>query len=192
VNDVTGDPARTRPMRADARRNRERLLQAARESFAAEGLSVPVDEIARRAGLGAGTMHRHFPTKESLYEAIVLGHVGAVVAEAERLGEAGEPGEAFFGFCSRLVERGTADRALAEILTGAGGEMKARIAAETGRLDRALDRLVERAQAAGQVRDDVRVADVRALLSGIHQAGEQGGREMALRMLMVILDGLRV
>jgi AcrR family transcriptional regulator len=189
VEEVGGE--RTRPMRADARRNRERLLQVARESFAAEGLSVPVDEIARRAGLGAGTMHRHFPTKESLYEAIVLSHVGAVVDEAERLAEAVEPGEAFAGFCSRLVERGTADRALAEILAGAGGEMRTRIAAETGRLDRALERLVERAQAAGRVRTDVSAADVRALLTGIHQAGERGGREMALRMLTVILDGLR-
>jgi AcrR family transcriptional regulator len=80
----TPAPARTRAMRVDAQRNRTKLLQAARESFAAEGLSVPVDEIARRAGVGAGTIHRHFPTKESLCEAIVLDHLEDLVDDAHR------------------------------------------------------------------------------------------------------------
>lgn len=184
---------RRRPMRADARRNREKLLKVARESFAAEGLSVPVDEIARRAGLGAGTMHRHFPTKEALFEAIVLDHIDALVDEARRLAEADDPGEAFFGFCRGMVERGTQNRGLAEILAGIGIDAKARIAAHTGQLDRTLERLVERAQAAGQVRADIGIADVRALLNSIHTATERekGDRRMALRMMTVICDGLR-
>ncbi|MGI5230726.1 TetR/AcrR family transcriptional regulator [Actinoallomurus sp. CA-142502] len=181
-------------MRADARRNRERLLEVARECFATEGVSVPVDEIARRAGLGAGTMHRHFPTKESLFEAIVLSHIAQLVDEARSLAEAGDPGEAFFGFCLGMVERGMKNRGLAEILAGAGIDAKARIAAETEQLDRALERLVERAQGSGQVRADIGIADVRALLNSIHTAAEreQGDRQMALRMMTVICDGLRV
>ncbi|MFB9833521.1 TetR/AcrR family transcriptional regulator [Actinoallomurus acaciae] len=184
---------RTRPMRADARRNRERLLEVARECFATEGVSVPVDEIARRAGLGAGTMHRHFPTKESLFEAIVLDRIAQLVDEARALAEAEDPGEAFFGFCRGMVERGTESRGLAEILAGAGVDAKARIAAETGRLDRALERLVERARESGQVRADIGVNDVRALLNSIHTAveHEHGDRQMALRMMTVICDGLR-
>lgn len=180
-------------MRADARRNRERLLEVARECFAVEGVSVPVDEIARRAGLGAGTMHRHFPTKESLFEAIVLSHIAEMVDEARHRAEAEDPGEAFFGFCLGMVERGAKNRGLAEILAGVGIDAKARIAAETEQLDRALERLVERAQDSGQVRADVGIADVRALLNSIHTAAEreQGDGQMALRMMTVICDGLR-
>ena len=86
-----------RPLRADARRNRARVLDVAREVFAAEGLTVPIDEIARRAGLGIGTVYRHFPTKEALFEAIVLDRIERLTALAESAPGA-DPGEAFFDF----------------------------------------------------------------------------------------------
>src|ERR1700689_486109 len=75
----------TRPLRSDAERNRQRLLEAAQQVFAEEGLAVPIDAIAQRAGLGVGTLYRHFPTKEALFEAIVVGRM-------ERLGEGGRGG----------------------------------------------------------------------------------------------------
>ncbi|SBW22284.1 TetR/AcrR family transcriptional regulator [Protofrankia symbiont of Coriaria ruscifolia] len=183
-----------RPMRADARRNRAKLLEVARQAFAAEGLSVPVDEIARRAGVGAGTMHRNFPTKESLFEAIVVSHVETLVGEAQALEEAADPGAAFFGFCAGLVERGMANRALAEVMAGVGIDTKARVTAVAAQLDRALERLVERAQVTGAVRADVGMAEVRALLNSIHVAVEResGDNQMALRIMTVICDGLRV
>jgi AcrR family transcriptional regulator len=86
----------SRRMRSDARRNRERVLAAAIEAFAAEGLAVSVHEIARRAGVGTGTVSRHFPTKQALYEAIVLERVGQLVAHARSLSESLDAGEAFF------------------------------------------------------------------------------------------------
>jgi AcrR family transcriptional regulator len=190
------DPAastQSRPMRADARRNRDKLLEAAREAFATEGLSVPVDEIARRAGLGAGTMHRHFPTKESLFEAIVVSHVESLVDEARALDDAEDAGAAFFGFCFGMVERGMANRALAEVLAGVGFDAKARVAAIAEELEQALARLVERAQAAGAVRSDIGMAEIHVLLNSVHLATERtnGDREAVLRVLTVVCDGLR-
>ena len=75
-----------RPLRADARRNRAKVLEAAEEVFASEGLAVPIDEVARRAGVGVGTVYRHFPTKEALFEAIVVARLEALVERAEELG----------------------------------------------------------------------------------------------------------
>jgi AcrR family transcriptional regulator len=85
--DHTGDsaPVKPRPLRADARRNRERILAAATAAFAAEGLSVPLDEIARQAGVGPGTLYRHFPAKEALWEAVLLDRLERLADEAEEL-----------------------------------------------------------------------------------------------------------
>ncbi|MBP2324780.1 AcrR family transcriptional regulator [Kibdelosporangium banguiense] len=181
-------------MRADARRNRDKLLEAARKAFATEGLSVPVDEIARRAGVGAGTMHRHFPTKESLLEAIVVSHVEVLVEEARVLDDTDDPGAAFFGFCFGMVERGMANRALAEVLAGVGFDAQARIAAVAEQLEQAIERLVERAQAAGAVRSDIGMAEIHVLLNSVHFASERanGDAEMAMRVMAVVCDGLRV
>lgn len=90
------------PLRADARRNRQRILDAARAAFAEAGRAVPLDEIAARAGVGPGTVYRHFPTKEALFQAVVAERVGDLVAEAQRLAGANDPGAAFFAFLSRL------------------------------------------------------------------------------------------
>ena len=91
--DHTGDsaPVKPRPLRADARRNRERILAAATAAFAAEGLSVPLDEIARRAGVGPGTLYRHFPAKETLWEAVLHDRLRRLADEAEALHDAGHP-----------------------------------------------------------------------------------------------------
>ena len=182
-----------RPLRADARRNRAKLLEVARESFATEGLSVPVDEIARRAGVGAGTMHRHFPTKESLLEAIVVDHIELLTGEAGRLAVAADPGEAFFSFCYGMVERGAANRALAEVLSGVGVGAKARVAETAEVLDRALERLLERSQEAGAVRGDIGMPELRALLNSVHSVAGRGdgGPDPVARTMAVICDGLR-
>nr|WP_264937719.1 TetR/AcrR family transcriptional regulator [Streptomyces sp. A012304] len=93
------------------------------ETFATEGLSVPVAEIARRAG--AGTVSRHFPTKESLYEAIVLHLVGGIVDKARDLSAQNDPGSAFFQFLAHMVEQATVNRGLAEAISGAGFDVEA-------------------------------------------------------------------
>src|SRR5215469_9258998 len=109
-----------RPLRADARRNRDRILQVAFETFAAEGLSVSVHEIARRAGVGTGTVSRHFPTKEALYEAIVLARVERLYSHAQTLKAEVPAEEAFFGLFTVMAAEGALDRGLADALVGAG------------------------------------------------------------------------
>src|SRR5712691_4544222 len=98
-----GDMPDARPLRADARRNRERVLDAARAAFAAQGLSVPLDEIARHAGVGPGTLYRHFPTKEALIEAVVHDRLQGLAADGAALLDAPDPGAAFFAFLGRLA-----------------------------------------------------------------------------------------
>src|SRR5882757_6437486 len=118
-------PAAGRGLRADARRNRARVLAVAAEVFAAEGLSVPVHEIARRAGVGTGTVSRHFPTKEALIEAIVADRLEWLADQAKSLATAHDPGEAFFGYCDLLGTHGPAIRGLIEALTGRDLELGA-------------------------------------------------------------------
>src|SRR3954451_23771158 len=106
------EPAR--PMRADAARNRARVLEVAYETFAAEGLSVPIDEIARRAGVGAGTVYRHFPTKEALFPAVIDDRVKSVVASGRALIDSVGPGEALFAFLREMVMMNAIDHGLVE------------------------------------------------------------------------------
>jgi len=93
-------------MRADAERNKKLIVQAAREVFATAGLAASIDEIAERAGVGTGTLYRHFPTKEALFEAIVIGRVEDLVEEARRLIASNDPKTAFFQLLSQLVQHG--------------------------------------------------------------------------------------
>src|SRR6201996_9865633 len=122
MSEADTGPATEPKLRADARRNRARILAVAVQAFATEGLSVPVQEIARRAGVGTGTVSRHFPTKESLFEAILLSRARDLTEEATRLLD-DDPGTAFFGFFARLIEEGAANLGLAEALTGAGYDL---------------------------------------------------------------------
>src|SRR6476646_2326574 len=101
-----------RPLRADAARNRARVLEVAYETFAAEGLAVPIDEIARRAGVGAGTVYRHFPTKEALFEAVFSDRVRHIVDDGRALLGTAGPGEALFEFLRNMVRDGATDYGL--------------------------------------------------------------------------------
>src|SRR5437016_3198358 len=101
----TGDATAAKPLRADARRNRARVLEVATAAFTTEGLSVQIDEIARRAGLGVGTVYRHFPTKEALFEAIVLSWIEELVADARERTEHPDAEQAFFGFFRLMIDR---------------------------------------------------------------------------------------
>ena len=108
-----------RPLRADAARNRARVLEVAYDTFAAEGLSVPIDEIARRAGVGAGTVYRHFPAKEDLFRAVVEDRIQRIIDEGRSLLDTEKPGEALFAFMrSMVLGWGATDRGLADALAG--------------------------------------------------------------------------
>src|SRR6478752_9838289 len=108
-----------RALRADALRNRRQLLQVAYETFATEGLSVPIDEIARRAGVGAGTVYRHFPTKEALFEAVIGERMRFVVGRAREL-LAADPSTAVYKFLREMVRTGAADHGMVEALASYG------------------------------------------------------------------------
>jgi AcrR family transcriptional regulator len=180
-----------RPLRADAARNRARVLEVAYETFADEGLSAPIDEIARRAGVGAGTVYRHFPTKEDLFRAVVEDRIQRVVDEGRALLAAGDPGEALFSFVRSIVlQWGATDRGLAEALAGFGIDVETAMAEAERAFLGLLDDLLRAAQKAGTVRRDVDVADVKAILVG-SQAMQAYHPEAAERLTAVVLDGLR-
>jgi AcrR family transcriptional regulator len=173
-------------LRADARRNREQIIETALEAFASNGLSVPVHEIARLAGVGTGTVSRHFPTKESLFEAVFISRVERLIDVAQTLDRADDPAEAFFDFFTELVTEATANKGLAEALAGAGFDLDAVSSGEyniTGR----MAALLRRAQEAGQIRGDVDIDDVKALVTSC-LAREGSARD---RMISIARGGLR-
>jgi len=182
----------TRPLRADAERNRQRVLEVATDVFAKEGLAVPIDEIARRAGLGVGTLYRHFPTKEALFEAIVVGRMEELVTFARAGATAEDPAAAFFGYLTQMVEVSSAKKDFLTALAGTGVDME-RIAAIKQRLKRAVAVLLERAQQAREVRADVGAHDVLTLVMGAMDSADRHGTGPAerRRLLAVIFDGLR-
>ena len=180
-----------RPLRADAARNRARVLEVAYETFAAEGLSVPIDEIARRAGVGAGTVYRHFPTKEALFQAVIEDRMQRLVDDGHALLESDGPGEALFAFLrSMVLQWGATDRGLVDALAGLG-------------IDIAPPRPTPRMHSwpcstsccgpprqAGTARQDIGVREVKAILVGC-QAMEAYNSELAERVTDVVVDGLR-
>src|ERR1700691_811098 len=111
---TTDDGCQTRPLRADARRKRNRVREAARGAFGAEGSDFSLDEIARRAGVGPGTVYRHFATKEALFEAVVFDRIGELIEEARALLDDPDPGRAFASFVERLGREGARKRDLVE------------------------------------------------------------------------------
>jgi AcrR family transcriptional regulator len=180
-----------RALRADARRNRARVLEVAAEVFATDGLSVPVQEIARRAGVGTGTVSRHFPTKQELFAAILLRRMEQLTGQADALAEGEDPGTAFFTFFATLVHAGAANLGLAEALAGAGYDLETAAVRAGYDLPGRLRDLLARAQQAGAVRTDVDYADVKALLAGC-LAREGGSDDAALdRVIAVVCEGLR-
>jgi AcrR family transcriptional regulator len=181
-----------RPLRADARRNRARILEVAVEAFAADGLSVPVQEIARRAGVGTGTVSRHFPTKEALFEAILLGRAGQLVDEAARLARSDDPGTAFFEFFTLVIAEGTANLGMAEALAGAGFDLETSTKRGGSDVLGALNDLLVRAQRAGAVRADVDAMDVKALISGcLARAPRTTDSAARDRMISIARQGLQ-
>lgn len=182
--------ADVRGLRADARRNRARVLGAADEAFAAGGLAAPTGEIARRAGVGVGTVFRHFPTKQDLVEAVVAHRLRRVVDDARALAGSADPGAAFFGLFTRIVEHAMRHKALFDSLAGdistppGVHELKRE-------LGDALATLLARAKAAGAVRVDIEVPDVMALVSGCLAMEDQARGERPGRMTVLAADMLR-
>ena len=179
-------------MRADAERNKKLIVQAAREVFATAGLAAPIDEIAQRAGVGTGTLYRHFPTKEALFEAVVIGRVEDLVEEARRLIAANEPKTAFFTLLSQLVQHGDGHKDLMDALARQSFDIQKAMPGLLSEMWTGVGKLLKQAQRAGTVRRDVGLPHVQALVTAACTAIDQGGGDELERIVWkVISDGLR-
>jgi AcrR family transcriptional regulator len=180
-----------RRLRADAARNRARVLEVAYDTFAAEGLSVPIDEIARRADVGAGTVYRHFPTKEALFRAVIEDRMQRLVDDGRALLESDGPGEALFTYLRSIVlQWGAGDRGLVDALAGFGIDIATAAPNAEDAFLAMLDELLRAAQRAGTARRDIGVREVKAIMVGC-QAMEAYNAELAERVTDVVVDGLR-
>src|ERR671924_2305473 len=175
-----------RPKRADARRNYEKVLAAAREAFAEGGESTALEEIARRAGVGIGTLYRHFPNRQALLEALYVEEVEEVCRSAAQLEAGGDPWEALNGWFDRVIAYLATKRALAhELLNYLDLDAPLFQVCRTS-LFNAGEPLLRRAQEAGVVRPDVTIAEVMQMLVGIAKipASEPGQIEHILRIAL--------
>jgi AcrR family transcriptional regulator len=182
--------ATERPLRADARRNRALLLETAEKLFAAKGNALSTEDVARAAGLGIGTLFRHFPTKEALLEALYHERLRHTADLARTLLDADDPGGAFFTFLTEAVGGSGTKIALADALAEAGVDVRAGSTAHD--LGAALTRLLTRAQKAGAVRRDVGLPELTAVIIGASRAAQHTADDaVRTRAVRVILDGLR-
>lgn len=182
----------TRALRADAQRNRDRLLGAAVRAFSRDGPEVTLDAIAKDAGVGIGTLYRHFPTREALVEAAYRSELARLCDAVPDLLLASPPDEAMRSWMDRFVDYMTTKRGLADALRAVIASGGNPYAESRGRLIAAITTLLEAAAATGKVRPDVTPGDVLASLSGVSLvAGEPAQRDQARRMLDLLMDGLR-
>ena len=184
------------PVRADAVENRRRILEAAEEVFARDGVAVPVDVVAERAGVGVGTLYRHFPTKEALFEAIVMTKLESLVEGAHAAlgavpGE--DPATALFAFLQVLGAQATEKHDLFDALAAAGIDVKSKCGDKVAELERAVSELIARAQGAGAIRHDVTAPEVLGLVIGVCSAAARPGHPgvSGERLIQIVCDGLR-
>ncbi len=182
----------TRPLRADAQRNRDRLLDSAVRAFSTDGADVTLDAIAKDAGVGIGTLYRHFPTREALVEAAYRNELGRLCDAAPELLQTTTPDKALRVWMDRFVEYMTTKRGMADALRAVIASGGNPFAESRARLTGAIETLLTAGAAAGAIRSDIAPVDVLASLSGVSlAAGEPAQREQAGRLLDLITDGLR-
>jgi AcrR family transcriptional regulator len=177
-------------LRSDAATNRARILEVAATAFDGEGVAVSLDEIARRAGVGPGTLHRHFPTKAALIDATLAARIDALAAEGVARAKDDDPTEAFLAYVATIVERGAASHALADRLRVESGDIDAAVAGPLAALRANLGRLLRRAKRAGGIRGDVDLATVDAVIAGAYAVTIQPGGDD--RLVAALIGALRV
>jgi len=190
---MTTTPEQPRPpakLRADARLNHVRLVAAATEAFAEKGADAPLEDIARRAGVGIGTLYRHFPTRLDLQAAVFRSQVRAVCGEGEELAAAGPPDQAFAAWIRTLSGYLATKRGLSRALIDAAGADSELITTCSAAMRETTQRLLAGAQQAGAIRADVDATDVMRLVHGVTVSTEKQP-ERAGMLLSVMLDGLR-
>jgi AcrR family transcriptional regulator len=194
---TTGVPAvagSRRPMRADAQRNYQRLLDAAFAAFAAQGTDdVSLEEIARQAGVGIGTLYRHFPTRQALLEAVYRGQVDAMRVKADELLRSDSPGEALAEWLRALSAFSSTKRSLTSALLETLGKDSELLSACSSVIWGAADELLDRAKKAGAVRADADGRDLIRLVHAVNIAAQHTPTDPGQpdRLIGIILDGLR-
>jgi AcrR family transcriptional regulator len=183
----------TAPLRADAERNRQRLMAAAKDLFRTRGLDVTLDDIARHAGVGTGTAYRRFPNKDALIDALMVDRIGELAAIARECLEEPDPWVGLTGFFHRALALQAADRGLKEVLFTSGrGRERSNQARQ--QMAPVVARLVSRAVAEGAVRSDMSTTDVpliNFMLNTVVDLGRDVEPDLYKRYLAIVLDGLR-
>lgn len=183
-------PGGGRAQRVDAQANRGRILDVAEDVFGKGGESASTEEVARLAGVGIGTVFRHFPTKAALLEAVLVRRFDRLREQAEALLDAGNPGEAFLGLFGYLVAHAAPKIAITEALLDAGGDRDGDARRASDGLHQTVGMLFQRAQQVGAVRDDVELPEVYALLVGTSRAAARLDEKARARLLVIVSDGL--
>jgi len=187
----TGPPdARGRPTRADARRNYSRLLQAAAAAFAHQGADASLNDIARHAGVGAATLYRHFPTRETLLEALLADRHQTLTTQAQRLSDSPAPADALLTWLRAFSAHVSTYRGLAALVRAGLHDEQSAFYASCQDMTGAGEQLLTRAQRSQQVRPDITITEVLKLVNAIAIATERAPAE-ADRLLSLAMDGLR-
>jgi len=190
--DMASDKERRKP-RADSLRNRERLLVTARDVFSAGGPDASLEGVARAAGVGIGTLYRHFPTREALFQAVYKREVDQLVDLATSLAAEQSPLEALRRWLHGFIGMVATKKGMLAALAPAAGSSSELYADSTARLTRSIKDLMAKAVAAGQIRDDIAPEDAMRAVIGICYAPEQAGWQgTVVRLVDVFVDGLRL
>ena len=181
-----------RKPRTDALRNRERLLDVAREAFTRYGAEASLDEIARQAGVGPGTLYRHFPTRDALIEAVYRSEVGKLAAAARKLAEAKSPIEALKAWMLLFIDHIAAKQIIAPALNSIVGGASKLYEGARGEIQGAMDALVKRAVKSGVIRKDLDAFDLlRALVGVSHVTVGPDWKQSARRLVDILIAGSR-
>ncbi|MEV0616543.1 helix-turn-helix domain-containing protein [Nonomuraea sp. NPDC050404] len=188
-----GGETTARPLRADARRNRDRLVAEARAAFEQDGVTASLEDVAARAGVGIGTLYRHFPTREALLEAVLRERFDALGAEARTLLGHARPREALITWAHGFAAAGTTFRGLTAALSATLRDESSALHASCVSMRAAGEALLARAQHSGEIRADLTVIDLSTLVFGVAWAYEQNsgwGPGDLDRLFRLLFDGL--
>jgi AcrR family transcriptional regulator len=187
-----GESAAVRKPRADAQRNRIRLLETAKAAFAEKGSGASLDEIARTAGVGAGTLYRHFPTRDALIEAVYRNETEQLVAAATRLAETHPPITALREWLLLFVDYMATKHGMYEALNSIVGGTSDLYSASTAQMKQAIAGLIDRAVASGEIRLNLDPLDLLRALAGVANISSgPDGKQAAKRMVDILIAGIR-
>jgi AcrR family transcriptional regulator len=187
----TSDPVK-RKLRADAQRNRERILELAKREFTRSGANASLEEIARQAGVGPGTLYRHFPTRDSLIEAVYRTEVGKLAAAADDFAHTLPPLDALRAWMLLFIDHVAAKQIIAPALNSIAGGPAKLFEGSRGQVLGAIQPLVQRAIASGEMRKDIEPFDLlRALIGMAHLASDSDWQKSARRLVDVLIAGSR-